>query len=141
MRSRVAHATRRPERQGAGEPVQIGGVLGGKETLLDPLVAAVAHRLRKPVRLVYTRQEDLLAGNPAPQTMITIKLGAKRDGTLTALQARMILDAGAYPNPLAGFSGFHFAGVYRCPNLSIRCDAVQTNRPGTGAYRAPAGPQ
>ena len=53
----------------------------------------------------------------------------------------MILDAGAYPNPLAGFSGFHFAGVYRCPNLDIRCDVVQTNKPGTGAYRAPAGPQ
>ncbi len=73
--------------------------------------------------------------------VITIKLGAKRDGTLTAIQARMILDSGAYPNPLAGFSGFHFASVYRCPNLNIRCDVVQTNKPGTGAYRAPSGPQ
>src|SRR6266704_2891061 len=117
------------------------GGFGGKETLLEPLAAVVAHRLRKPVRLVYTRREDLLAGNPAPQMVITIKLGAKRDGTLTAIQARMILDSGAYPNPLAGFSGFHFASVYRCPNLNIRCDVVQTNKPGTGAYRAPSGPQ
>ncbi len=141
VRSAVARALQMPERQVRVESVPVGGGFGGKETLLEPLAAAVASRLRRPVQLIYTRQEDLLAGNPAPQTLITIKLGAKRDGTLTAIQARMILDAGAYPNPLAGFSGFHFAGVYRCPNLDIRCDVVQTNKPGTGAYRAPAGPQ
>src|SRR6266705_629190 len=141
VRSAVAGALNMPERQIRVESVPIGGGFGGKETLLEPLAAAVASRLRKPVRLVYTRQEDLLAGNPAPQTVITVKLGAKRDGTLTAIQVRMILDAGAYPNPLAGFSGFHFASIYRCPNLDIRCDVVQTNKPGTGAYRAPIGPQ
>ncbi len=141
VRSAVAQALKMPERQIRVEPVPIGGGFGGKETLIEPLVAAVAYRLRKPVRLVYTRQEDLLAGNPAPQTVITIKLGAKRDGTLTALQARMILDSGAYPNPLAWLSGFHFSSVYRCPNMDIRCDVAQTNKPGTGAYRAPTGPQ
>jgi CO/xanthine dehydrogenase Mo-binding subunit len=141
VRSAVASALKMPERQIRVESVPIGGGFGGKETLLEPLAAAVASRLRKPVRLVYTRQEDLLAGNPAPQMAITVKLGAKKDGTLTAIQVRMILDAGAYPNPLAGFSGFHFAGIYRCPNLDIRCDIVQTNKPGTGAYRAPSGPQ
>jgi CO/xanthine dehydrogenase Mo-binding subunit len=141
VRSAVAQALKMAERQIRVEPVAIGGGFGGKETLLEPLAAAVALRLRKPVRLVYTRQEDLLAGNPAPQMVIIIKLGARRDGTLTAIQVRMILDSGAYPNPLAGFSGFHFAAIYRCPNIDIRCDVVQTNKPGTGAYRAPAGPQ
>jgi CO/xanthine dehydrogenase Mo-binding subunit len=141
VRSAVAGALKMPERQIRVEPVPIGGGFGGKETLLEPLAAAVASRLHKPVQLVYTRQEDLLAGNPAPQTVTTIKLGAKRDGTLTAIQARMILDAGAYPNLLAGFSSFHFSGIYRCPNLDIRCDVVQTNKPGTGSYRAPSGPQ
>ena len=141
VRSAVARALKMPERQIRVESVPIGGGFGGKETLLEPLVAAVAARLRKPVRLVYTRQEDLLAGNPAPQTVITVKLGAKRDGTLTAIQARMILDSGAYPDPFAGLSGFHFAGAYRCPNMDIHCDVVQTNKPGIGAYRAPSGPQ
>ena len=141
VRSAVASALKMPERQIRVESVPIGGGFGGKETLVEPLVAAVASKLRKPVRLVYTRQEDLLAGNPAPQTVITVKLGVKRDGTLTAIQVRMILDVGAYPNPLAGFSGFHFSGIYRCPNIDIQCDVVQTNKPGTGAYRAPAGPQ
>jgi len=141
VRSAVAQALNMPERQIRVEPVPIGGGFGGKETLLEPLAAAVASRLRKPVRLVYSRQEDLLAGNPAPQTVIAVKLGAKRDGTLTAIRVRMILDVGAYPNPLAGFSSFHFASIYRCPNLDICCDVVQTNKPGTGAYRAPSGPQ
>ena len=141
VRSSVARALNMPERHIHVEPVPIGGGFGGKETLIEPLAATVAQHLRKPVRLIYTRQEDLLAGNPAPQTVITVKLGTKKDGTLTAIQARMILDAGAYPNPLAGFAGFHFTGVYRCPNIDIRCYVVQTNKPGTGAYRAPAGPQ
>lgn len=91
VRSAVAKALTMPERQIRVEPVYIGGGFGGKETLLEPLVAAVASRLRKPVQLIYTRQEDLLAGNPAPQTVITVKLGAKRDGTLTAIQVRIIL--------------------------------------------------
>ncbi|HEU0002909.1 MAG TPA: molybdopterin cofactor-binding domain-containing protein, partial [Ktedonobacteraceae bacterium] len=141
VRSAVARALAMPERQVHVEPVFIGGGFGGKETLLEPLAAAIATRLRKPVRLIYTRQEDLLAGNPAPQTVISVKLGAKRDGTLTAIQARMVLDSGAYPNPLAGFSAFHFAAIYRCPHIDVHCDVVQTNKPGTGAYRAPFGPQ
>ena len=141
VRSAVARALAMPERQVHVEPVFIGGGFGGKETLLEPLAAAVAARLRRPVRLIYTRQEDLLAGNPAPQTVISVKLGAKRDGTLTAIQARMVLDAGAYPNPLAGFSAYHFSAVYRCPHIDILCNVVQTNKSSTGAYRAPFGPQ
>ncbi len=141
VRSTVARALAMPDRQVHVEPVFIGGGFGGKETLLEPLAAAVAARLRKPVRLIYTRQEDLLAGNPAPQSSITVKLGAKRDGTLTAIQVRMIFDSGAYPNPLAGFSAYHFSAVYRCPHIDVLCDVVQTNKSGTGAYRAPFGPQ
>jgi CO/xanthine dehydrogenase Mo-binding subunit len=91
--------------------------------------------------LIYTRQEDLLAGNPAPQTRITVKIGAKKDGTLTAIQANLVLDLGAYPNPLAGLGGMHFVGIYRCPNIDVRCNLVQTNKVGTGPYRAPFGPQ
>ena len=141
VRSAVARALEMPERQVHVEPVFIGGGFGGKETLLEPLAATIAIRLRKPVRLIYTRQEDLLAGNPAPQSIITVKLGAKRDGTLTAIQVRMVLDSGAYPNPLAGFSAFHFSAIYRCPHIDVLCDVVQTNKSSTGAYRAPFGPQ
>ena len=141
VRSAVAKALDMPERLVHVESVPIGGGFGGKETLLEPLVAAVVQRLHRPVQLTYTRQEDLLSGNPAPQMVITLKLGAKRNGTLTAIQARMLFDSGAYPNVLAGLSGFHFASIYRCPHIDVRCYVITTNKPGTGAYRAPAGPQ
>src|SRR5207253_4444179 len=141
VRSAVATALKMPERQIRVEPVPIGGGFGGKETLLEPLVAAVAYRLRKPVRLVYTRQEDLLAGNPAPQSVITVKLGAKRDGTLLALQSKMIFDSGAYPGSAASLGGIILGSTYRCPNFDIRCYEVLTNKVSVGAYRAPTAPQ
>nr|BBH95978.1 xanthine dehydrogenase [Thermogemmatispora argillosa] len=141
VRQAVALALGLPDRQIHVEPVPVGGGFGGKEVLLEPLVAAAALQLQRPVRLVYTRQEELLAGNPAPQTAITVKVGARRDGTLTAIQVRMILDSGAYPYPLAGLSGFHFSNLYRCPHIDVRCYLVQTNKPGSAAYRAPTGPQ
>jgi CO/xanthine dehydrogenase Mo-binding subunit len=141
VRTAVAAALKMPERMITVEPVAIGGGFGGKEGLIEPLVAAVASRLRKPVQLIYTRQEDLLAGNPAPQTVISVKMGAKKDGTLTAIQANLVLDLGAYPNALAGLGGIHFLDIYRCPNIDIHTLLVQTNKTGTGPYRAPFGPQ
>lgn len=141
VRSDIANALEMPERQIRVESVPIGGAFGGKFGLHEPLGAAVAHAAGRPVRLVYTRQEDLLAGNPAPQIALTIKLGAKRDGTLVALQAKAILDSGAYPGAGAGLAGHLLASTYRCPNLDIRCYEVLTNKVGVGAYRAPNAPQ
>lgn len=141
VRSDIADALNMPERQIRVESVPIGGAFGGKFGLIEPLAAAAAHAVRRPVRLVYTRQDDLLAGNPAPQSIITLKLGAKRDGTLVALQAKAIFDSGAYPGSAAGLSGFILASTYRCPNIDIRCYEVLTNKVSVGAYRAPTAPQ
>jgi CO/xanthine dehydrogenase Mo-binding subunit len=141
VRADIAKAINIPERQIRVESVPIGGAFGGKFGLHEPLAGALAYKLRKPVRLVYTRQEDLLAGNPAPQAVITVKLGAKRDGTLVALQAKAIFDSGAYPGAAASLGGFIMASTYRCPNVDIRCYEVLTNKVSTGAYRAPNAPQ
>jgi CO/xanthine dehydrogenase Mo-binding subunit len=141
VRADIAKAINIPERQIRVESVPIGGAFGGKFGLLEPLAGALAYKLRKPVRLVYTRQEDLLAGNPAPQAVITVKLGAKRDGTLVALQAKAIFDSGACPGAAAALGGFIMASTYRCPNVDIRCYEVLTNKVSTGAYRAPNAPQ
>jgi CO/xanthine dehydrogenase Mo-binding subunit len=141
VRADIAKAINLPERQIRVESVPIGGAFGGKFGLHEPLAGALAYKLRKPVRLVYTRQEDLLAGNPAPQAVITVKLGAKRDGTLVALQSKAIFDSGAYPGAAAALGGFIMASTYRCPNVDIRCYEVLTNKVSTGAYRAPNAPQ
>jgi CO/xanthine dehydrogenase Mo-binding subunit len=141
VRSNVAEALHLSERQVRVESVPVGGAFGGKFGLIEPLAAAIAHAMRRPVRLVYTRQDDLLAGNPAPQAIITLKLGAKRDGTLVALQAKAIFDTGAYPGAGTSLGGHILASTYRCPNIDIRCYEVMTNRVGVGAYRAPTAPQ
>ncbi len=141
VRSAIARAVNLPERQVRVESVPIGGAFGGKFGLHEPLAAALAMQVRRPVRLIYTRQEDLLAGNPAPQTVVTLKLGAKRDGTLVALQARGIFDAGAYPGASAGLGCYILTSTYRCPNMDVRGYEVLTNKVGVGAYRAPDAPQ
>jgi CO/xanthine dehydrogenase Mo-binding subunit len=96
VRSDVAKALSIPERQIRVESVPIGGAFGGKFGLIEPLAAAAAFTSRKPVRLTFTRSEDLSAGNPAPQSSITLKIGAKNDGTLVAMQGTVIFDTGAY---------------------------------------------
>ncbi len=141
VRSDIAEALEMPERQIRVESVPIGGAFGGKFGLSEPLAAAAAHALRKPVRLVYSREEDLLAGNPAPQSVITLKLGAKRDGTLVAMQGRTIFDSGAYPGASVSLGGYILSSVYRCPNIDILSYEVLTNKVSVGAYRAPNAPQ
>lgn len=141
VREDISDALDLPEQQIRVESVPIGGAFGGKFGLIEPLGAAAAHAIQKPVRLVYTRQEDLLAGNPAPQSVITLKLGAKKDGTLVALQAKAIFDSGAYPGASAGLGAFMLSSTYRCPNVDIRAYEVLTNKVSVGAYRAPNAPQ
>ncbi len=141
VRSSVAEALNLPERQIRVESVPIGGAFGGKFGLTEPLAAAAAYVTRKPVRLVYTRQEDLLAGNPAPKSVITIKIGAKRDGTLVAIEAKVIFDSGAYPGSAVFLGGLLLGSTYRCPNVNFRCYEVLTNKVSVGAYRAPGAPQ
>lgn len=140
-RSDISMALNIPERQVRVESVPIGGAFGGKFGLVEPLVAAVAYAVRKPVRLVYSRDEELLAGNPAPQSLITVKLGAKNNGTLVAFQSKIIMDAGAYAGAAAGLAGYLISHVYRCPHTDIRAYEVLTNKVSVGAYRAPAAPQ
>ncbi len=122
-------------------PMPVGGGFGGKFGLIEPLTAGAALAAKRPVRLAFTRGEDLLAANPTPAGRIAVKIGARRDGKVTAIQSRVIFDTGAYPNsPMAG-AAFAVAGCYHFPNLDIKGYEVMTNRLGPGAYRAPGNPQ
>jgi CO/xanthine dehydrogenase Mo-binding subunit len=85
--------------------------------------------------------EDFLAGNPAPECRIQLKVGAKRDGTLTALQSEMVFDAGATGGSPLQIAAILMGGYYRFPNLEIRGYEVALNRTGAGAYRAPGAQQ
>jgi CO/xanthine dehydrogenase Mo-binding subunit len=116
----------------------LGGAFGGKLLIVEPLAAAAALRLRRPVRVVFTRSEDFAASNPAPAERIELRVGAERDGRLTALDARVVADRGANDEwGVEGISAMLVAGPYRWPAYAIRGYGVQTNRFGLGAYRGP----
>jgi CO/xanthine dehydrogenase Mo-binding subunit len=121
-------------------PMTVGGGFGAKYGLVEPLVGAVALALKQPVRLVLTRSEDFLTTTPAPASIIELKTGARKDGTITAIQARVIMDNGVFPFALGGIVGILLGGYYKCPNVRIDCYEVFTNKPQGGAYRAPGAP-
>src|SRR5262249_41624192 len=71
--------------------VECGGGFGGKiRALCEPITAILARETKRPVRYVMTRREELEAGMPAPQVIIKLKTGAKRDGTLMALDGETV---------------------------------------------------
>lgn len=140
-RAEVALALGIPQHNVKVVTMEVGGGFGAKYALLDPLVAALAWKLGRPVHLVYTRNEDFLAANPAPGTIVRVKTGATREGELTALRATVIVDTGAFPGGTAGILSILLGGTYRFPNLLIDAYEVLTNKPGCGAYRAPGDPQ
>jgi CO/xanthine dehydrogenase Mo-binding subunit len=122
-------------------PMPVGGGFGGKVELLEPLLALVARRVGKPVRLALSRTAEFLYGRPAPAARFDLELGAARDGTLTALRARYHFDNGATAGWHAGLAGNFLGGVYRIPNFEIRGFEVVTNKTPVDAYRAPAATQ
>jgi CO/xanthine dehydrogenase Mo-binding subunit len=119
----------------------VGGGFGGKVTLLETLLALLAQKVRRPLRLALSRQQEFLMGHPAPAARIDLELGAKRDGTLVAVRARYHYDNGATGGWHAGITGTFLAGTYRIPNFDITGYEVATNKTPTDAYRAPGGPQ
>jgi CO/xanthine dehydrogenase Mo-binding subunit len=119
----------------------VGGGFGGKFVLIEPLVAAAARAVNRPVLLEFTRTEDFLAGNPAPECKIHIKLGAKSDGTITALDSNLIFDSGSAPGSPLSIAAILLGGYYKFPNLRITGYETQTHRPSSGSYRAPGAQQ
>lgn len=122
-------------------PMPVGGGFGGKFVLIEPTVAAAAVAAGRPVLLQYTRMEDFLAGNPAPDCRIQLKVGAKKDGSLTALQSQLVFDTGGSSGSPLQIAAILMGGYYRIPNLDIRGYEVLTHKPAAGAYRAPGAQQ
>ena len=120
----------------------LGGAFGSKLLVVDPLVAGAALKLRRPIRLALTRQEDMRGTNPAPGSTIKLRIGARADGTLTGIDARLVFDAGAFTEwTIEGIAAVLVANVYRWQAFDIRAYGLRTNRFGTGSYRGPGGPQ
>lgn len=119
----------------------LGGAFGGKFALVEPLAAGAALALGRPVRLVMTRGEDFQATNPASAQVTHLRVGARADGTLTGIEARMIVDRGSNAGwGVEGITSLLVAGPYRWEAHDLRGYGVQTNRVTFGSYRAPGAP-
>jgi CO/xanthine dehydrogenase Mo-binding subunit len=119
----------------------LGGAFGGKFALVEPLATGAALALKRPVRLVFTRSEDFAATNPASAQVTHLRIGGRADGTLTGIEARMIVDRGSNAGwGVEGISSLLVAGPYNWEAFDIRGYGVQTNRVTFGAYRAPGAP-
>jgi xanthine dehydrogenase molybdenum-binding subunit len=119
-------------------PTEVGGAFGGKESVrVSALCVALSRKAGLPVRITLSREEVFRATGPATATVSTVKVGARRDGTITAIQARLVYDAGAFPGAPLRSAVRRVFSHYRTPNLKIDAYDVVTNKPHVAAYRAP----
>jgi CO/xanthine dehydrogenase Mo-binding subunit len=137
VRDEVSKALRIPESRIRVTATEVGGGFGGKIYLTELMVAALAMTVHRPVKYVMSRKEDMLAATPAPQAIVELKTGMKVDGTLTALQARLIYDSGAFPGAPMLPGCLLVGGYYKCDNIDIQGYEVLTNKVSVGALRAP----
>ncbi|HXX72310.1 MAG TPA: molybdopterin cofactor-binding domain-containing protein, partial [Candidatus Acidoferrales bacterium] len=123
----------------------VGGAYGGKEELYDePILALLATRTGKPVKLQYTREETFIATRTRHPCTIEMKIGARRDGTLTTIDATCFGSTGAYAShgpAVIAETGSRIYQLYRCPNIRYDGYCVYTNVPVAGAFRGYGNPQ
>ncbi|MFE4618342.1 molybdopterin-dependent oxidoreductase [Streptomyces sp. NPDC056747] len=118
---------------------RVGGGFGGKQEMLtEDIVTLAALKLRRPVKLEYTRAEQFYGATTRHPFTIGITVGARADGTLTAVRMRVVSNTGAYGNhgPAVMFHsvGESFA-VYRAPHKKVDAYSVYTNAVPAGAFR------
>ena len=119
----------------------LGGAFGGKLMISEPLAAAAAFKLRRPVRIVFQRTEDFAAANPAPGQLLELELGATADGTLTGIRGRIVGDRGGLGEMgVEAISTNLSSGPYNWQAHDLTAIGVTTNRVSAGAYRAPGAP-
>lgn len=124
-------------------PMEIGGGFGGKGQggcYLEPVVAALSRKTGKPVKIAMSRPEVFIGTGPTSGTHTRVKLGATKEGRITAAEARLIYEAGAFPgSPVPSGCRTMFA-PYQIPNAHIEGIDVVTNVQKSAAYRAPGSP-
>jgi carbon-monoxide dehydrogenase large subunit len=124
----------------------LGGGFGGKSYLkAEPICVALALKSKgRPVKLVFTREEEFGVAPVRHPTIIRCKTGMKKDGTWLAQETELIFDTGAYADigpRVCRNAGFSAAGPYQVPNVRIDSYCVYTNHPIGGAFRGFGIPQ
>lgn len=145
IRDQVATAVQVAPEKLVVHPVYIGGDFGGKGDFMDiALCYSLSKKIGRPVKIVMDYDEEFVAGNPRHASVIKVKTGVKRDGTIVAHYMDFIFDSGAYgafkPNGFLGGPAIS-PGAYKIPHVLIEEEMVYTNQVPCGHHRAPGDPQ
>jgi CO/xanthine dehydrogenase Mo-binding subunit len=140
VRGLVAEVLRKPIAQVKVVPLEIGGGFGGKLPIyLDPVAALLSKKSGRPVKIVMSRTDVFEGTGPTSGTVIRVKAAAKGD-RLTAVQASLFYEAGAFPGSSVGAGSMTMLAPYNVENFEIHAYDVVVNKPKTAAYRAPGAP-
>jgi selenium-dependent xanthine dehydrogenase len=138
-RTQVARVMGWPEERVRVIGQLMGGGFGGKEDVMGQIhVAMLANVTRRPVKLLFDRHESLLVHPKRHATQIRVKMGAKKNGRLVAVESELYGDTGAYASlgeKVMTRATTHSAGPYDIPHVRADCYAMYTNNPPAGAFR------
>nr|WP_269328585.1 molybdopterin-dependent oxidoreductase [Kineosporia babensis] len=138
-RTALAHVFGLPEERVRVLTGRVGGGFGGKQEMLIEDVAALATlRTGRPVQIELSRPEQFTAATTRHPMRIRVKIGARKDGALTAIELDVVSNTGAYGNHAPGvlFHGCNESiSVYRCPAKKVDGYSVYTNTVPSGAFR------
>ena len=120
---------------------EIGGGFGGKTTVfIEPVALALSRKANRPVKVVMTRDEVFRASGPTSSASMRIKVGATKDGRITAADGEFRYQGGAYAGSPVEFGAMSAFACYGLDNVRTVGYDVVTNRPKQAAYRAPGAP-
>ena len=137
VRDQISNMLRIPETKIRVIGMELGGGFGGKIFLTQTLTAVLAKIAGRPVKLIFTRKDDLQGATPSAGCVVELKTGMKKDGSITVIKAKIVYDSGAFPGASAVVGAILLGGYYRFPNLEIETYEVLTNKVSVGAIRAP----
>jgi xanthine dehydrogenase molybdenum-binding subunit len=122
-------------------PMEIGGGFGAKTLIyLEPVAALLSKKTGRPVKLAMSRTEVFQGTGPTSGTHTRVKIGATKDGRITAADATLIYEAGAFPGSPVNPGSQCMLAPYDIPNARVEGYDVLVNRPKSAAYRAPGAP-
>ncbi|MBO0796523.1 MAG: xanthine dehydrogenase family protein, partial [Ktedonobacteraceae bacterium] len=144
-RRQIAQILQLPEEQVVVRYSAIGGAFGGREDLsIQHLLALAAWKLRRTVAIVWSREESIIGHHKRHPMHIRCRWGARKDGCITAVEAEVIADGGAYASTsveVLKVAALFASGCYEVPNISVDGYAVYTNNVPAGAFRGFGAPQ
>ena len=141
VRSLVADILDLPISQIRVVPMEIGGGFGGKISVyLEPVAVLLSRKTGHPVKMAMTRSEVFQGTGPTSGTYVKVKMGATKDGRITAAQAYLAYEAGAYPGSPVSTGASCVFTPYKIENAQVDGYDVVVNKPKTAAYRAPGAP-